>query len=217
MNAKTQMKVMVLAVAGAFGAPLHAADAAPGEVVFSGEATPKFFSFDYFKGAGTGSTQFLERYNYQRGMGGDQRGGSYLDLDLNIVGKNAQSNVFELEREGFGAHNHRGKIKANSDALGFAGYYTNYRSATGGLGFLYGPGQVPGGTDPLYFPAGSGNTNTGYVALFNNDSPGNTLFKIDRTTYGLGLALKPSLFGNSVAAAINYDGYKRDDDAWHGG
>ncbi|MDZ4254679.1 MAG: MtrB/PioB family outer membrane beta-barrel protein [Sulfuritalea sp.] len=143
-------------------------------------------------------------------MGGDQRNGSYLDLDLSIVGKNAQRNVFELERQGFGAHNHRGTVRANSDTLGFNGYYTNFRTATSGLWFLYSPNQVPGGTDPLYFPGGSANTNTGYVALFNNDSPGQTLYKVDRTTYGLGLALKPTLFGNSLAAAINYDGYKRD-------
>ncbi|MCM2308929.1 MAG: MtrB/PioB family outer membrane beta-barrel protein [Sulfuritalea sp.] len=201
MNSKTQMKVMVLAVAGAFGAPLHAAEGA----VFTGEATAKLYSFDYFKGAGTNSTQFLERYNYQQGMGGDQRGGSYLDLDLSIVGRNAQRNVFELERQGFGAHNHRGTVKANSDTLGFSGYYTNFRSATGGLSFRYNPNAVAGGTDPTYV-----NANSGYVALFNNDSPGQTLYKIDRTTYGLGLALKPLLFGNSLAAAINYDGYKRD-------
>ena len=206
MKTKTQIKLMVVAVASAFGAPLYAAEGA----VFSGEVIPKLYSFDYFKGSGTNATQFLERYNYQQGMGGDQRDGSYLDLDVNIVGKNAQRNVFELEREGFGAHNHRGTVKANSDTLGFTGYYANFRTATSGLWFLYSPNQVPGGTDPLYFPAGSGNTNTGYVALFNNDSPGQTLYKVDRTTYGLGLALKPTLFGNSLAAAINYDGYKRD-------
>jgi len=208
MNAKTQIKVMVLAVASAFGAPLYAADIAPEGTVVSGEVTPKLLTFDYFKGAGTNSTQFLERYNSQKGS--DIRSGSYFDLDLNIVGKNAQRNVFELEREGFGAHNHRGKVKASSEKLGFSGYYTNFRTATNGLGFLYSPNQVPGGTDPLYFPGGSANTNTGYVALFNDDSGGQRLYKVDRTTYGLGLALKPTLFGNSLAAAINYDGYKRD-------
>jgi hypothetical protein len=89
VNAKTHIKVMVLAVASAFGAPLYAADAAPTGAVFTGEATAKLYSFDYFKGPGTNGTQFLERYNYQQDMGGDQRGGSYLDLDLNIVGTTA--------------------------------------------------------------------------------------------------------------------------------
>jgi len=200
MNAKTQMKVMVAAVAGALGSPLYAADGA----VFSGEVTPKLYSFDYFEGSGTNATQFLERYNSQKGS--DTRSGSYLDLDLRIVGNDGKRNVFELEREGFGAHNHRGTVKANSNALGFAGYYSNFRTATGGLAFRYSPGQVPGGTDPSYAAAAS----TGFVGQFNNDSLGQTEFKIDRTTYGLGLALKPALFGTSVATAFNYDGYKRD-------
>jgi hypothetical protein len=195
---------MVVAVASTFGAPLYAAEG----TVVSGEATAKLYSLDYFKGAGTGSTQFLERYNWQKGS--DTRSGSYLDLDLNIVANDGKRNVFMLEREGFGAYNHRGTVKANSDTLGFTGYYTNFRSATSGLGFLYSPNQVTGGTDPLYFPGGSANTNTGYVALFNDDSGGQRLYKVDRTTYGLGLALKPTLFGNSVAAAVSYDGYKRD-------
>ena len=201
MNAKTQIKVMVLAVASAFGAPLYAAEG----TVVSGEVTPKLYSFDYFKGAGTGSTQFLERYNWQQGS--DNRSGSYFDLDLSVVAKNAQRNVFELEREGFGAYNHRGTIKANSDTLGFAGYYTNFRSATGGLNFRYSPGQIPGGGVDTAYAAGD---QTGFVRQFNSDSPGNTEFKIDRMTYGLGLALKPTLFGNTAAALLNYDGYSRD-------
>ncbi|MDP1610794.1 MAG: MtrB/PioB family outer membrane beta-barrel protein [Sulfuritalea sp.] len=209
MNAKTQIKIMVVAVASAFGAPSYAIDGA----VFSGEVTPKLYSFDYFKGSGTDATQFLERYNYQQGMGGDQRDGSYLDLDVNIIGKNAQRNVFELERVGFGAHNHRGTVKANSDTLGFKGYYSNFRTSTGGLAFRYMTGQVPGYPEPnaalqaLYSDVGG---QSSYVGQFNNDSPGQTSYKVDRTTYGLGLALKPTLFGNSVAAALDYDGYKRD-------
>ena len=203
MNAKTQIKVMALAVASAFGAPLYAAEG----TVFSGEATPKLYVFDYYKGAGTNGTQFLERYNYQQGMGGDQRNGGYLDLDLSFVGKSAERNVFELERQGFGAHNHRGTVKANTNTLGFSGYYTNFRTSTGGVSFLYTPGQIPSGGVDTAYAAGS---QTGFVRQFNSDSPGQTQFKIDRTTYGLGLALKPTLFENSLAAAVNYDGYKRD-------
>lgn len=209
MNAKTQIKVMVVAVASAFGAPLYAADKIPEGTVVSGEVTPKLYSFDYFKGAGIGSTQFLERYNSQKGS--DTRSGSYLDLDLNIVANDGKRNVFELERVGFGAANHRGTVKANSDTLGFKGYYSNFRTATGGLAFRYLPGQVPGYPEPnATLQALYATTDSGYVGRFNNDSPGNTEFKIDRTTYGLGLALKPAVFGNSVVAALNYDGYTRD-------
>ncbi len=201
MNAKTQIKVMVVAVASAFGAPLYAADG----TVVSGEITPKLYAFDYFKGAGTGSTQFLERYNYQKG--GDNRNGSYLDLDLSLAANDGKRNIFTLEREGFGAYNHRGTAKASTDTLGFKGYYSRFRTSTNGVGFLYTPGQIPsGGVDTTYVNT----TQVGFVRQFNNDSPGQTEFKVDRTTYGLGLDLKPVLFGNSVAAAINYDGYKRD-------
>lgn len=204
MNAKTQIKVMVVAVASAFGSTLYAADG----TVVSGEATAKLYSFDYFKGAGTSSTQFLERYNWQKGS--DTRSGSYLDLDLNIVANDGKRNVFVLEREGFGAYNHRGTVKANTDTLGFTGYYSNFRTATNGLNFLYNPNLVPGGTDPTYFTNNGAGGGSAYVSQFNNDSPNQTSYKVDRTTYGLGLALKPTLFGNSVAAAINYDGYKRE-------
>ncbi len=207
MNAKTLMKVVLAAVTALVVPLLHAADAAQEGTVVSGEITPKLYYFDYFKGVGPGSTQFLERYNYQKGS--DTRGGFYPDVDLNIVATDAKRDVFKLERQGFGPYNHRGTVKADSDKLGFTGYYSNFRSATGGLGFLYSPNQVPGGTDPSYFPAGSANTNTGYVAQFNNDS-GQRLFKIDRTTYGMELALKPELLGTATSAAFNYDGYKRD-------
>jgi hypothetical protein len=205
MNAKTQIKVMVLAVASAFGAPLYAADKVAESTVVSGEVTPMLYSFDYFKGAGTGSTQFLERYNWQKGS--DTRSGSYLDLDLNIVANDGKRNVFMLEREGFGAYNHRGTAKADTDTLGFKGYYSNFRSATGGLGYLYSSGQIPsGGIDTAYAAA----TDTGFLRQFNNDSPAQTLFKMDRTTYGLGLALKPVLLGTNATASLDYDGYKRD-------
>jgi len=202
MNKNIRVKTLCAAVAAVFGTASFAAEPA-GTTVVTGEVTPKLTYFDYFKGAGTASTQFLERYNVQKGS--DTRGGLYPDVDLSIVGKNGARETFRLEREGFGAYNHRGTLKANSDTLGFTGYYTNFRSTTGGLSFLYSPGQVPGGTDPAYTT-----TNSGYVGQFNDDSGGERLFKIDRTTYGLGLALKPTLFGTTAAALLNYDGYKRD-------
>ena len=205
MKAKTQIKVVLAAVTILVAPSLWAADAAQEGTVISGEITPKLYGFDYFKGYGTGNTQFLERYNYQKGIGNDNRSGFYLDADLSIVATDAKRDVFVLERQGFGAYNHRGTIKADSDTLGFSGYYSNFRSSTGGLAFLYNPNLVTGGTDPTYTVAASG-----FVALFNNDSPGQTLFKIDRTTYGAGLALKPTLFGTNAAAAFNYDGYKRE-------
>lgn len=205
MKAKTQMKAVLVSVTVLVVPPLGAADTVQEGTVVSGEITPKLYTFDYFKGFGPDSTQFLERYDYQRAMGGDNRSGLYLDADVNILASDAERDVLVLERQGFGAYNHRGMLKADSDVLGFTGYYANFRSATGGLGFLYSPNQVTGGTDPAYnVPA---NTNSGFVARFNDDS-GQTLFNIDRTIYGAGLALKPELFG--TAAVLSYDGYTRE-------
>lgn len=206
MKAKTLIIFVLAAVTILVGPALYAADepTQSGNVV-SGEITPKLIYFDYFKGFGTDQTQFLERYNYQKS--GDNRSGFYPDVDVSILVTNPQRDVFVLERQGFGAYNHRGTLKADSDTLGFTGYYSRFRSATGGIDFLYSPNQVSGGTDPTYnVPA---NTNSGYVAQFNDDS-GQTLFKIDRTTYGAALALKPTFFGTTAAASLNYDGYARD-------
>lgn len=216
MKAKTRIKTVCAAVTAVFGSSAWAAEPA-GTTVVSGEVTPKIYAFDYFKGAGTDSTQFLERYNVQKGTGSDRRDGAYLDLDLDVVANDGRRDVFSLEWKGFGSNNRRGTLKADSDALGLTGYYTGYRSATGGMDYLYSPGVVDAvfgvgtGTAPAYSSLGGPvNTQTGYVGQFNNDSPGQTLFSVDRDTYGLGLALKPSLFGTRTSAALNFDGYKRD-------
>lgn len=211
MKTKTQMKVVLTAVTALFILPSWADDPAPEGTVVSGEITPKLYYFDYFKGFGADKTQFLERYNYQEGLDNDSRTDIYLDADLNLSIASPEREIFRLERVGFGEFNHRGNIKADTDKLEFTGYYSHFRSANGGLAFLYSPNQVPGGTDPTYnVPA---NATTGYVAQFNDDS-GQTLFKIDRTTYGAGFALKPELFGPAASAApsvaLNYDGYARE-------
>lgn len=209
MHAKTQMKLVLAALATVVVPPVEAAATEQEGTVVSGEFTPKLFYFDYFKGVGSDRTQYLERYNYQKGIGDDNRSGAYLDADLNILASDGKRDVFALERKGFGTYNQRGTLKADSDKLGLTGHYSKFRSATGGFGFLYSPNQVTGGTDPSYFFPAATNTNSGYVARFNDDS-GQSLFRIDRTTYGAGLALKPELFGNIATAALNYDGYKRD-------
>ncbi len=206
MKTKTLIKVVLPALAILAVPPLHAAgEPAQGEV--SGSITPKLYYFDYFKGFGSDSTQFLERYDTRKGS--DTRSGAYLDADIDLVVANPRRDVFVLERQGFGAYNHRGMLKADADRLGFTASYSHFRSATGGIDFLYSPNQVTGGTDSAYFlPAGT-NTNTGYAAQFNDDS-GQKLFRIDRTTYGMGLALKPELFGKSASVTLSYEGYERD-------
>lgn len=211
MKANKQLRVAATAVAALALPALCAAQGAAQAPVIAGEVTPKLYFFDYGSGSDKNTTQFLERYDYQRGTGRDNRGGAYFDLDLEVRATDAKRDVFVLERKGFGAYNHRGTVSADSDWLGLTGYYSRYRSATGGFGFLFNPDQVPGGTDPRYnVPA---NTNSGFVAQFNNDAPGTTQYTVDRTTYGLGMRLKPSPTGAGLAAALNYDGYRREGNA----
>lgn len=177
-------------------------------LTISGQITPKLYVFDYFEGPGEEQTQFFEQYNFQQGFLGDRRSDFYIDADLNLRIANPDRNLFQLERQGFGAYNHRGRAQVDTDQIGVRGFYRHFRSATGGFNYLYNPNAVEGGTDPLYFPPGSQNANTGYTAQFNNDT--NTdQFRIDRTTYGAGVLLKPSLLGDIVSASVGYDGYQR--------
>lgn len=176
----------------------------------TGEITPKLYYFNYFDGPGADLTQFMERYSSQEAWSGDRDSGFYADLDLNLTVSDQSRDILTLERQGFGLNNHRGKARVNLDNLGFTGYYSHYRSASGGIDYLYNPSRVPGGTDPSYFfPAGT-NTNSGYVAQFNDDSRGQTEYKIDRTTYGVGMKFKPGMLGEGTWLSVNYDGYKRD-------
>ena len=213
MKSKRPMNAVWAAVMALTMVSAWAEDPAQEAAIVSFDVTPKLFVFDYFKGFDSDRIQFLERYNYQRGFDGDRRSDFYLDADLRLTISNAERELFRLERQGFGSYNHRGSLEGNTAKLGVDAYYSFFRSATGGLGYRYGPNQVTGGTDPSYFfPAGT-NANSGYVAQFNDDSS-QSLFKIDRTTFGVGFALKPQLFGAAAASGpsvvLNYDGYSRD-------
>lgn len=174
--------------------------AAPG---LGGEITTKFSFFDYTGGLGGDRAHYLERYDYQKGWGGDNRSGAYLDLDLDLTYFDGEKEVFTLERRGDGSYSHDGKARFKADKLDFSAYYSHYRSATNGIEYLFSPNQVPGGTDPSY----TGNT---YVRQFNNDSPNQVRYEIDRTTYGAEVDLKESLLGAGRSAALGYDGYTRD-------
>lgn len=176
------------------------------EATVNAEITPKLYLFDYSKGFGADRTQFLERYNYQKGS--DSRSGGYLDADLSMVVTHENRDVFSLERQGFGAYNNRGRLSIDSSGLGFTGSYSRFRSATGGIDYLYSPNQVPGGTDPSYFVPAT-NTNSGYFAQFNDDA-GQALYKIDRTAYAAGLAIKPALLGRRASLFLDYQGYERE-------
>lgn len=205
MKIITSLKIVLPTLVFFASALLHAAEnPVNGGNAASVEVTPKLYLFDYYKGVGRDSTQFLERYNYQA-SGSDNRSGFYPDADLRIFVTNPQRDLFSLERLGFGIYNQRGKAKLDLDKFAATGYYSKFRSATGGVDFLYSPNEVSGGTDPRYTT-----TNTGYVSRFNDDSNGQLIYKIDRTTYGSGFSLKPKLFGDLGSMTFDYDGYQRE-------
>ncbi len=205
MKAKRYLRKCILPCAALMAAlPVQALAgeaAAPG---LGGEITTKFSFFDYTGGLGGDRAHYLERYDYQKGWGGDNRSGAYLDLGLDLTYFDGEKEIFTLERRGDGPYSHDGKARFKADKLDFSAYYSHYRSATNGIEYLFSPDQVPGGTDPSY-AAG-----TSYVRQFNNDSPNQVRYEIDRTTYGAEVDLKESLLGAGRSAALSYDGYTRD-------
>jgi hypothetical protein len=172
--------------------------------------TPRLFLFDFFDGVDADQTQFLERYDYREGWSGDIRSGVFLDLDLDVTVREDERDLFVLERRGFGEHNHRGTAKYNTDTFGVYGSYSHYRSATGGIDYLFNPGvpeltnnlTTTGGTVPL------GST-PGFAHTFN-DVSGTALYHIDRTTYGAGFKLKPTALKEMATVSVDYEGYQRD-------
>jgi hypothetical protein len=176
--------------------------------------TPRLFAFDYFDGVGEDKTHYLERYDYRESLSGnDTRSGWYADLDLDITANDGDRDFFVLERRGFGEHNHRGFVKYGSDTLSVYGAYSHYRSATGGIDYLFRPdedeldkygtgGTAPGG-------GGGGGDGSSFSTTFNNDA-NRYDYKIDRTTYSAGLKAKPTLLDGWATVAVDYSGYQRE-------
>lgn len=158
--------------------------------------TPHLYAFDYFKGNGQNLPHYLERYDYREDFDGDTRSGVYGDVDLNLAITSPGRDVFVLERQGFGKNNHRGFARFDDDEVTLSGAYSHYRSATGGIDFLYSPGEVPGAE------VGAGN-----FQYFDNT--GTTEYKIDRTTYSASFKVKPTLL-NGITVGLDYQGYKRE-------
>ena len=169
--------------------------------------TPRLFLFDYFDGVGEDKTHFLERYDYREAFGGDTRSGVYGDVDLDVTVTEDERDVFVLERRGFGEHNHRGVAKYNTDTFGVYGSYSHYRSATGGIDYLFSPGQVAGGV----LPAGAGTSGDGTqpYKTFNDDAA-RFDYSIDRTTYAAGFKVKPPALKDMATVSVDYEGYRRD-------
>jgi len=185
-----------------------AAQAAQGTTTV-GEITPKVFVYDYFSGPGEERTAFLERYDYRKGLSGDRRSDVWLDADFRLTMSDAERDLLVVERLGFGRYNHRNKVTINREAFAVTGYFRQFRSATGGIDYLFSPNQVVGGTDASYFFPAQTNANSGYIAQYNDDTR-NQNFNIKRSTYGFGVTAKPTLFNGMGSLRANFDGYQRD-------
>jgi hypothetical protein len=181
---------------------------AEGARVTTALVTPRLFLFDYFDGVGEDQTQFLERYDYREGFSDDIRSDVFVDLDLDVTVREGERDLFILERRGFGQHNHRGTAEYNDEKLGIYGNYSHYRSATGGIDYLFSPGQVAGGI--MTGPGGLGD-GLGPYRNFNDDA-GPYNYHIDRTTYGAGFKIKPAALDDQATLAVDYQGYSRNGD-----
>ena len=172
--------------------------------------TPRLFLFDYFDGVGEDRTHFLERYDYREGFSGDTRSGVFADVDVDVTVNNGERDVLVVERRGFGEHNHRGVARYGNDALSVYGSYSHYRSATGGIDYLFNPGApeltndgtTTGGTVPAA-------ANPGFARTFA-DTSGTSDYHVDRTTYAAGFKLKPAALGDTATIEVDYQGYQRD-------
>ena len=192
------MTVLALAMSQAY-----AADSVGTTV--TGEITPKLYYFNYTGGPGAGLTPYLQSYSGQESWSGDRDDGFYADVDLSLTLSGEQGDILTLERQGFGLDNHRGSIKGGGEGIGFGGYYSNYRSNTGGTDYVIRPGTTDNPTDPSYTAA-----STGMLSNFNDDSPAEVDYHTERTAYGVGVKFKPGLLGKGTSLSVNFDGYKRD-------
>lgn len=205
---------LVLALATTIGraaAPAASPGAAPKTdeaTGLTGELTPKLIAFDYFDGVGANKTSFLERYRAQRGWSGDARSGLFMDLDLKLDYKSADKQHLVVTRWGEGQYRHGGRAVWDNERVQLTTDYNFLRTTSGGIDYLFGPDQIPGGTDSAYYYPGMTNTASGYVAQFNDDS-NRTLFSSNRLTYGLGFKILPGVLGGNMTIAVNYAGYLR--------
>lgn len=205
------LSVMAVAVAQAVQA------AEPAGNTITGDVTAKLVYSDFTQGPGGSLTHFLESYSPVGVWGGDRDNGFYGDIDLNLAINDGTRDIFTVERHGYGLDNHSNKARINTAGFGITGYYNGFRSASDGAKYLLNPNRT--GVAPcVTYRADcnfadittAANTNSGYLAQFNDGTDGSGRFKIDRKTFGLGMKLKPALLGDWGSIAFNYDGYKRE-------
>jgi len=199
MKLKTSL-ILALPTLSFLVTALQAAETPPEEnsLILTTVITPRVFGFQAFRGWLGERALFLEQYNYLEGFSGDNRSDFFADLEVDVTANNDKRDIFVLERKGFGQHNHRGKAKYSNDVVNVTGFYSHYRSAVSGIDYLLNPDLVAGGE-----------VSSGPYQVFNNDA-NRFDYHIDRTTYGAGLKVKPTLLGDLASISIDYEGYKRD-------
>ncbi|MGL1834338.1 MtrB/PioB family outer membrane beta-barrel protein [Rhodocyclaceae bacterium SMB388] len=201
MKANSTLKYIVPCLS-ALAVAMGQAYAESGASTVSGEITPKAV---YFNSHG-GAPNWVQSYNSQKAWSGSRSNGFYGDFDLDLT----IGNLLSIERQGFGADNHRGKFSGGNAAFGIKGYYSHYRSRTGALDYANRPGTANNPTDPAYVPTTTTEANSGFISQFNDDSAARTDFRVERTRYGLAVKLKPELLGKGSSLTLGFDGYERD-------
>ena len=183
--------------------------AAASEAGTQGWLAPKLIGFNTNGGVGTGTTHYLDRYDYRESNADNStRAGLLADIDLRLLYSDGCRGRLLLERDAFGGNNQRTRLTGNTDSTKFMLHNSVFTTATGGIDYLYNPNLVPGGTDPNYKAAGV-TGESAHVGDFHYDSPGITAFKVTRTGYGANLEIKPASLDGRGAVELSYNGYER--------
>ena len=164
--------------------------------------TPRLFAFDYFDLADEDNTHFLESYNVLEGTADDRRRDGFIDLDIDLTTNDGDRDLVVLERRGFGQHNHRGTAEYNTDIVNIYGNYKHFRSATGGIDYLYRP-------DAPELGGGGTQSPPGFASVFSNDA-GSVDYYIDRSSYAAGFKVKPPALADSATISVDINGYHRE-------
>jgi len=144
--------------------------------------TPKVFYFNLTGGpdAAEGPTHFLQQYNYQDSLSGNPSQGVYLDVDLDVTVFDDE-HVARLEREGFGANNHRNRFSFEHEKVGAEASYSTFTSASFGSRFV---------------PA---------TTIIENIEAN----RIERTNVGGSVTMKPSFLGDLASVTVGWEATER--------
>lgn len=200
--------VFALGARGAWAQP-SASASQPGETARSapiaqGWLWSSLIFGELFEGPPTQLTHYLERYGVRKGFGADRRTALFADIaDFSLVHFDGRRDRVTLERHVASRYNQRAAGRFEGRHVRVSGRYGSFGQAASGLDYLFAPSIVSGGVDPAF----SGGT-VGYLGRFN-DNVGDGRLATTRTTYGLAIDLKPSLFADKASATVGLQGIDR--------